>query len=378
MRASKAGRVRRAKVQPALTICLYGILFYGCAHSTTPMVDTTSLSAYISSLANQEIATRKTPGLSIAVVHEGRVAFAQGFGVSDVGHHLAATPQTRYAVGSITKQFTAASILLLAGEHQLSLDDHLSKYFPKFDGADRIRLRNLLGHTSGLHNYPLLIEHRWPIKGAIAPSQILTILEQDKLDFEPGSRYEYSNSNYAVLAAIVAKVSGESYGTFIERRIFKPLGMDASGSGDAFAQREHTAPGYSSLFRFFVPQQFISLDLFYGAGSIVSTVNDMGAWDEALLQGKVVSKEMFRMMTTSGKLNNGNDSSYGMGFVPGSQDGHRLAWHNGLAPGAGGYCLNVIYPDDDLAIVILSNGSDFQGEPETLASKIFRYTEGKK
>jgi CubicO group peptidase (beta-lactamase class C family) len=87
---------------------------------------------------------------------------------------------------------------------------------------------------------------------------------------------------------------------------------------------------------------------------------------------------MFHMMTTTGKLNNGKDSSYGMGFVPGSQDGHRLAWHNGLAPGAGGYCLNVIYPDDDLAIVILSNGSDFQGEPEQLVSKIFRYTVGKK
>src|SRR6202022_4143000 len=98
----------------------------------------------------------------------------------------------------------------------------------------------------------------------------------------------------------------------------------------------HTAPGYSSLFGLFLRQQFLSLDLFYGAGSIVSTVSDMAKWDEALLRGKVVSKASFRMMISSGKLNDGHDSGYGMGFVPGSQDGHRSAWHNGLTPGAGG------------------------------------------
>ncbi|MDQ6766750.1 MAG: beta-lactamase family protein [Candidatus Eremiobacteraeota bacterium] len=371
--------MRRLPSQPwVLVICALSVLLAGCMHNAITPVDTTSLSSYIDSLASQEIQAHKAPGFSLAVLRHGEVIYSKGFGLADIQHHATANSETRYAIGSITKQFTAASILLLSEEHKLTLNDPLSKYFPKFDGAARIKLRNLLGHTSGLHNYPWLLEHRWPTKGTIAPSSILTILQQDKLDFKPGSRYAYSNSNYAVLAAIVAQVSGEPYPEFVERRIFKPLGMHASGSGEVFSRREHTAPGYSTLFGLFLRQQFLSLDLFYGAGSIVSTVNDMAKWDKALLRGEVLSKASFRMMITNGKLNDGHDSGYGMGFVPSSQDGHPSAWHNGLTPGAGGYCFNIIYPDDDLAVVILSNGSDFNGEPEQLATKIFRYIKDKK
>jgi CubicO group peptidase (beta-lactamase class C family) len=140
-----------------------------------------------------------------------------------------ATPETRFAIGSITKQFTAAAVLLLAEQGKLSLDDKLTRYVPEIPNADKITLRMLLNQDSGLHNYPNTREHDWPMSGAIPPEKIIAILKMDKPDFAPGEKWAYSNTNYAVLAYIVARVAGMTYAAFLQKNIFAPLTMASVG-----------------------------------------------------------------------------------------------------------------------------------------------------
>lgn len=188
------------------------------------------------------MASQTAPATSIAVLRDGNVIYARGFGFSNIAAKTPATPATTYAIGSISKQFGAAAILLLAQDGKLSIDDPLSKFVEGF--PEGITIRNLLNQTSGLHNYPNLAEHNWPTSGAIETEQILTILRTDKPDFEPGTRWEYSNTNYALLTAVVEKVSGMSYGAFLQSRIFGPLDMASSGYGNAATLKLDPATPY--------------------------------------------------------------------------------------------------------------------------------------
>jgi CubicO group peptidase (beta-lactamase class C family) len=322
--------------------------------------------ANLDGFAQQILANSLTPGFSFVVEYKGKPVFAKGYGVADIAKQTPVTPDTRFAIGSVSKQFVAVSILKLAEEGKLSLDDPLARYLPTLPNAPKITVRMLLNQTSGLHNYPNTREHPWPTQGSIAPEALFAIMATDKPNFEPGTQYEYSNTNYAALAGIVAKVSGISLAEFLAQRIFKPLGMTASGSG--FEAQPGIALAYDGLAPY-QRQDDLSLDLFYGAGSIVSTANDLARWDDALLHGAVLKPESMRLLWTAGALPDGKPNDYAMGFVSATLDGHREVWHNGLTPGAGGYCYNAIFPDDDLAVVILSNGTKFMGQPEALVKQ---------
>jgi len=314
---------------------------------------------------------RRAPGFTLLVMSQGSIVFAQGYGWADLATKAPVTPDTRFAIGSITKQFTAASVLLLTERGKLSLDDDLEKYVPGVPNASKITLRMLLNQNSGLHNYPNTREHWWPLKGAIQPEKIIAILKRDKPDFAPGEKWAYSNANYAMLAQVVARVSGISYADFLVHNIFTPLGMNSSGSG--FRAQDGTATPYEgSEGRFAPAKPKISLDLFYGAGSIASTAQDLARWDAALMNAKLLNAESTRMLWTNAKLPNGQPANYAMGFIESSIGSHREVWHNGYSPFAGGYCFNAIFPDDDLAVVILSNATDksFRGQPEKMVQEV--------
>jgi len=314
---------------------------------------------------------KRAPGFSLAVWYKGQVIFANGYGYADMANKTLVTASTRFSVGSITKQFTAASILLLAEHGKLSLDDKLNRFLPEMPNADKITLRMLLNQTSGLHNYPLTSEHNWPLEGQIDSKQLFAILKTDKPDFAPGEKWEYSNTNYAVLAEVVAKSSGLSFDQFLQQNIFTPLVMTSSGVG--YQAQKDTATPYEGTAASFAPVPVpLSLDLFYGAGNIVSTANDMMRWDATLIGGRLLNPAAMREIWTAGKLANGQAVNYTMGFVPASIGGHREFWHNGYAPLAGGYCLNAIFPDDLLAVVVLSNSPDvvFRGVPEQMVHDI--------
>jgi CubicO group peptidase (beta-lactamase class C family) len=325
-------------------------------------------------IGDDALAGGKAPGFSFVVVHDGTIVYARGFGLADVKRAIAVEPQTRFAIGSITKQFTAASILLLAARGKLALDDTVAKYDPTYPNASRITLRMLLNQTSGLHNYPDSREHAWPWAGPVPIRKLLAILATDKPDFDPGTQWEYSNANYALLSGILEHVDGIGEGAFLERNIFAPLHMSSSGYGNA-AQRGVATPYAGTIANAARPADFlvqdgVGLDIYAGAGAVVSTGLDLANWDLALLHGTLLDANATHLLWSPGALTNGTPVNYAMGFVPATLAGHREVWHNGLALGAGGYCYNAIFPDDGLAVIILSNGSDFRGVPERMVVRV--------
>jgi CubicO group peptidase (beta-lactamase class C family) len=313
----------------------------------------------------------RAPGFAFLVSVGGSVVFAKGYGVANIPADEPATPETTFAIGSLTKQFTAAAVLLLQKESKLSLEDRLESYVPGLPNGSSITLRTLLNQTSVLHNFPNTREHNWPRKGIIRPDQLIDLLRTDKPDFAAGERWAYSNTNYAMLAKVISQVSGVSYGKFLTTRIFGPLGMDQTGDG--FLAQEGIATPYEwTGTSFAAAEPPLSLDLFYGAGSLVSTVQDISRWNMALLSHQLLNAESLRDLWTEGRLAGGQPVGYAMGFVPSMIGSHRQVWHNGYTPRAGGYCFNAIFPDDRLGIIVLSNGSaqSFRGMPEQMVRDV--------
>jgi CubicO group peptidase (beta-lactamase class C family) len=351
-------------------LCL-GILGIFCGGSLSQTNHNTPDEKAFDQIGEQVYKEQAAPGFSFLVWSHGKVVFAKGYGLADVGSRKPVTPDTRFAIGSVSKQFTAAAILLLSQEGKLSLDDKLAKYLPDMPNADTITLRMLLNQDSGLHNYPNTREHNWPMSGTIPPEQIIAILKTDKPDFPPGEKWEYSNTNYAVLAFIVARVSGIAYPNFLTQKIFTPLAMSSSGSG--FAEQAQVATPYEGTpGNFHSAQPRLSLDLFYGAGSVISTAHDLARWDAALMDGKFLNAGSMHALWTNGTLASGEPTRYAMGFIADSIGDHREVWHNGFSPKAGGYCYNAIFPDDDLAVIVLSNASEstFRGKPEKIVRSV--------
>ncbi len=169
-------------------------------------------------IGSRALAAGAAPGIALAVAYKGRIVYEGGFGFANVATSDPVTANTRFAIGSLTKQLTAAAIMLLVQERKVSLSDDLSSYVPSLPGAGQITLRMLLDQNSGLHNYPRLSEHLWPAAGAIPLANVIAYLSTDRLDFPPGAKWEYSNANYAALAAVVERVRGVPFGTFFARR----------------------------------------------------------------------------------------------------------------------------------------------------------------
>lgn len=319
--------------------------------------------AFFARAGNEAVATGSAPGVAIAVVRNGTIAYEGGFGSADIATRTAVTASTRFAIGSLTKQLTAAIIELLAGEGKLSLDDPVAKYVPSLPNAKAITLRMLLDQRSGLHNYPNTQEHDWPMHGPVTTSAILAILASDKPDFAPGTQWEYSNANYAALAAVAERADGRPFGDILQQRIFGPLGMQRSGYGYAAQTGASIAVGYQKGVAETPP---LTLDLFSGAGGAVSTVHDFALWDEALLAGTLLPKSYLDNVWRDGVPMGQRSDRYAMGWSLTQLGGHRELWHNGLAPDVGGYCYNAIFPDDRVAVVIFTNGFGAQGLPERM------------
>jgi CubicO group peptidase (beta-lactamase class C family) len=331
--------------------------------SAAPLPD----ASFLRGIGNRASATGAAPGIALAVAYKGRIVYEGGFGFANVATNDPVTANTRFAIGSLTKQLTAAAIMLLVRERKISLSDDLSSYVPSLPGAGQVTLRMLLDQNSGLHNYPRLSEHAWPTQGAIPLASILAILSTDKLDFPPGTKWEYSNANYAALAAVVERVSGVPFGTFLRTQIFEPLHMTASDFGYAAQQRGAVAIGYLNGKPETPP---LSLDLYSGAGGAVSSVHDLALWDLALMRGALISPSYLATVWHDGAPAGQGMQRYTMGWVLETLSGHRELWHSGLTPNVGGYCYNAIFPDDDLAVVILTNGFGGRGLPERMAQEV--------
>lgn len=294
--------------------------------------------------------TTEFPGAAMAIVEDGALVSTSAWGYANVATGQRASPETPFAIGSISKQFAAAAILLLVQSGVLSLDERLDTYVPSLANAAKIGLRMLLWHTAGLHDSTESDEHPWPTRGRVSPAQLFSILADDAPDFEPGTSYRYSNVNYIALAHIVAIASAMPYGEFLKTRIFAPLGMENSLQGYEAQQQLDVALPYET--EAFVPvEEPYTLDLLYGAGDIVSTAHDLARWNIALFERRLLKRQALEIFWSPGRLSNGTPVPYAMGWVP---DGPEL-WHNGYSYKSGGYCYNAIVPAHRRAFTVLTN-----------------------
>jgi len=292
------------------------------------------------------------PSVSVAVVRDDKLVYAKAFGSADLAGHRAADVNTRYAVGSISKQFTAAAILLLQEQGKLSLDDHVSKYFPDLTRANEITIRELLSHTSGYEDYApqdyIIPEWTQPT----TPQTVLDRWAKKPLNFDPGTKYQYSNTNYVLAGQIFEKVSGQPLVAFLREKIFEPLGMQSAADwppeqpADAVAYTRY-AMGPPR------PTKREAAGWYFAAGELAMTPSDLAKWDIAFLEHRILSPASYEQFTREVKLTNGDSTHYALGIGLGQIGPMPTFSHGGEVSGF--LSSNVVLPTRNGAVIVLSN-----------------------
>ncbi|HSB63841.1 MAG TPA: serine hydrolase domain-containing protein [Thermoanaerobaculia bacterium] len=315
-----------------------------------------NLSSALSFLAEAAVKDGETAGISFTV-RKGRTVLAEGaFGFADLENRVPAGVETVYAIGSLTKPFTAAAVLLLADEGKLSLDDPLGKFVPAFPEPGRsATVRMLLNHTSGIRSMTSLGPRYWAQAGReLEPSELVALFANEPADFPAGTDYRYSNSGYVLLGLVVEKASGKPWGAFLKERFFGPLGLTRTRDGESAELVLGRARGYSRRKAGgFENAWGVNLTQGYAAGALLSTVGDLAAWTRRLHTAPPVSPSAYRSMTSPSTLPNGKALSYGYGLGVDSFGGHRRFFHGGGLPGFDGWV--AFFPGDDLTVVALCN-----------------------
>jgi CubicO group peptidase (beta-lactamase class C family) len=317
----------------------------------------------------QKMDTTISPGCALSVIRDHKIVYERGYGMADLDHNIPITPTTVFHVASMSKQFTAASILLLAQEGKLSLDDPVGKYIPELpDFGTPITIRDLLHHTSGLRDqWDLLQLSGWRYgSDLITDADVLYVVSHQRdLNFPPNTKHLYSNTGYTLLAQIVARVRGQSFRSFTTARIFAPLGMKNTHFRDDYNEIvKNMAYGY-------VPSgdtYHLSVTNFdtVGATSLITTVEDLALWDENFYTPRIGGPALVQQLQERGKLNNGEQIDYAAGLVLGKYRGLNTVDHGGADAG---YRSDMIrFPDQHFTVACLCNlGS---ADPSDLARKV--------
>jgi D-alanyl-D-alanine carboxypeptidase len=308
------------------------------------------------------------PSGSIAVVKDGRLAYTKAFGLADIASHRPATTSMIYSVGSISKQFTAASILLLAEDGKLSLDDPVGRWLPDLTRANEVTIRQVLSMTSGYQDY-------WPQDYVMpsmmkpgSPEEILKGWAQKPLDFESGTKWQYSNTNYVAAGVIVERLSGMSVVDFLHRRVFDPLGMKSVFDCDSSALPSEAPTRYH---RYGLgparPAPKEGKGWLFAAGELAMTASDLAKWDISMIDQAILKPQSYREMQRAELLKNGASTQYGLGVGVSLVNGRRVLAHGGEVSGF--TAQNAVYPDDRAAVIVLTN-MDANRAGVNLANKI--------
>ncbi|MGE5681429.1 MAG: serine hydrolase domain-containing protein, partial [Bacillota bacterium] len=310
------------------------------------------------SLALSNIREGKTAGLSMIIVKDGKVILSKGYGFADLENRIPASSATIYPIASITKQFTAVSILQLAEEGRIHLEDSLSHYVAGYaDRSYNITIHQLLNHTSGVKNITSLGSKYWGQVGNIVTKEdLIKMFIDEPLDFGPGEDYSYNNSDYILLGAIIEKASGLNYGEYLKKNIFTKYGLKNTFYYPDLKDSLRSARLYSHGKEGFQPAVYVNPTQGYSMGGIVSTTEDMARWLMLLHSGEIIGSLAYKKMITPGTLSNGEKISYGYGVGVGEFAGHKLLFHAGGIFGADAQ--SVYFPEDKLIIVILANTDD--------------------
>ncbi len=312
------------------------------------------LRSKIDDIATKTLASTGVPSASLAIVKDGQLVYAQAYGDARVDPKLAARTDMRYGVGSISKQFTASAILLLQQEGKLKLDDPVGKFVPNLTRANEVTIRELLSHTSGYQDY-------WPqdyvmpfIEKPTTVDKILDRWARIPLDFEPGTQWQYSNTNYTIAGVVVEKASGQPILKFLTEHIFKPLGMHSVIDIDESHPAETDATGY--LRYALGPPRVAPLEgkgWMFAAGELYMTPSDLAKWNISLINQTILKPESYKQLETDTLLKNGLATGYGLGVEVSSVQGHRMVEHSGEVSGF--VAENIVLPDDKIAVTVLTN-----------------------
>lgn len=284
---------------------------------------------------------------TVLVMKQNKVLLEKGYGLADREWNIANTVETKFRIGSVTKQFTAACILQLIEAGKLSLDDKLSKFYPDFPKGDSVTIHMLLNHTSGIASYTDGRDFMTVATQSLPRDSMIAFFKNKPYNFSPGTKWAYNNSGYFLLGCIIEKVSGLSYTNYLQKNIFDNLEMKNSGVDKLDSVLAMRARGYSREGKKTFNADFISMDWPFSAGVLFSTVSDLYKWDRALYGTKILSKGSLQKMFTPGK------SNYGYGVLIDSLEKHSRIWHNGGIPGFSTNFTRFI--NDDICTVVFSN-----------------------
>jgi len=329
-----------------ILIALAAALSLGaCSEREAAADEHAAVAAKVDSLVAAFQRETHAPGVSVGVIRGGRDTLVlRGYGLADVENEVAATPETVYPIASITKQFTAAAVLLLAREKRLSLDDPIGRHLPGLPAAWRgVLVRQLLNHTSGIPNHPVLMREE------MTPDSVVALAGREPLEFAPGTRSSYSNVGYLVLGLLIEKLTEQPYRQYVDTRLFRPNGLRSTRYCDEERLIPHRASGYVQRDTGVANAPPVSMLAVSSAGGLCSTVGDLAAWNHALATGRVLSPESWARMTTP----EGAATNYGYGMIVMSWEGHRMIGHGGALDGfrsSSAYAL-----DDSLSVTLLTN-----------------------
>ncbi|RKF03501.1 CubicO group peptidase (beta-lactamase class C family) [Tenacibaculum lutimaris] len=293
-------------------------------------------------------------GAVALVAKKGNVIYRKAFGKANIELDVNMKPENVFEVGSITKQFTSVSILMLLEEGKLSLEDDITKYIPDYPTkGKRITIHHLLTHTSGIKSYTSMQKFGEVTTKDMEPLKFIDFFKNEPMDFDPGEKYLYNNSGYFILGYIIEKTSGMSYPEFVETRIFKKLNMNSSYYGSRSKLIKNRAAGYRMRNGEYSNAQYISMTLPYAAGSIMSNVDDMLKWQTAIRNNTLVKKETIDKAFTNYTLNNGKKINYGYGWSFNEINGVPTLEHGGSIPGY--KSMGVYVPSEDVYVIVFSN-----------------------
>lgn len=310
--------------------------------------------AAIDTVANKVLNDTGVPSAIVGIVMDGKIVFTKGYGNGRLDPAVPANPQMRYSIGSISKQFTAAAVLLLQEQKKLSLDDPVSKYFPDLTRSGEVTLRELLSHTSGYQDYYPQDYVPFFMVSDTTARHIMDTWAKKPLDFDPGTRWQYSNTNYVIAGAIVEKITGHPLFDLLKQKIFDPLGMKTPMDTDQSGLAPTDAVGY---FRYASspphPETKEGKGWLSAAAELSMTVEDLLRWDISLINQSILKPESYREMETDIRTKNGIGTRYGLGLSLSVYDTHRVLQHGGEVTGF--TATSMVLPEDRMAIAVLTN-----------------------
>jgi D-alanyl-D-alanine carboxypeptidase len=336
--------------------CLLALIAIACVSSRSAAQSTIApdLRQKIDKAAQDVLTHTGVPGASVAIVKDSAIAYVQAYGSARLDPDTPARPEMRYSIGSISKQFTAAAVLLLQEDEKLSLNDKLAKYLPNLTRSNEVSIRQLLSHTSGYQDY-------WPqdyvppfMLQPITAEKILDLWARKPLDFDPGTRWQYSNTNYVIAGLIIEKVSGMPLLQFLQKRVFAPLGMKSVMNIDQDKLGDTDAAGYM---RYALGPPRVApkegKGWLFAAGELAMPADDLARWDVSIISQKLLKPDSYREFETEVLLQNGLGTQYGLGIDVSTQSDRRALAHGGEVSGFTSQ--NIVFPDDRVAIVVLTN-----------------------